>query len=60
MRVFPIAEGGHSEIAANPVVSVLAGDNPGRPGYTPLHLLCSTETNTTTTPAAQQVVRQNN
>ena len=66
-------EGGRSEFASTAVaqapavvmMSVLAGDNPGRPGYTPLHLLCSTETNasntttTTGTPAtAQQMVRR--
>ena len=56
-------EDDHSEFTSTPpqapaAMSVLAGDNPGRPGYTPLHLLCSTETSSTTgTPAAQQQVR---
>lgn len=62
-------EDGHSEFtstaaqapAAAVPVSALAGDNVGRPGYSPLHLLCSTETsNATGTPAAaQQLVRLN-
>ena len=55
-------EGDHSEFTSIPqapaAMSILAGDNLGRSGYTPLHLLCSTETsNTTGTPAAQQQVR---
>ena len=57
-------EHGRLEFTSTPqtpaAMSVLAGDNPGRPGYTPLHLLCSTETSSTTgTPAAQQLVRLN-
>ena len=58
---------GHSEFTSTTapapaevvVMNVLAGDNVGRPGYSPLHLLCSTETSSTTgTPAAaQQLVR---
>ncbi len=47
--------------AAAAVVDVLAGDNVGRPGYTPLHLLCYTETTSTTgstpAPPTQQLVR---
>ena len=41
-------------------MSVMAGDNLGSPGYTPLHILCSTEiTSTTGIPAAtQELVRQ--
>ena len=58
-------EDGHSEFTSTPapaeavVMNVLAGDNGGRSGYSPLHLLCSTETSSTTgTPAAtQQLVR---
>ena len=53
-----------SNIAAQAPValSVMAGDNLGSPGYTPLHILCSTEiiSSTTGTPAAtQELVRQN-
>ena len=42
-----------------PVVGV-AGENQGSPGYTPLHLLCSTDTASSglTTPTAQEMVRR--
>lgn len=44
-----------------PVPRLLAGDNPGRPGYTPLHLICSTDTSIATmsqvTPTPQEQVR---
>ena len=64
-------EDGHSEFTSTTapapapaeavvVMNVLAGDNVGGAGYSPLHLLCSTETSSTTTgtpAAAQQLVR---
>ena len=44
-----------------PVPRLLAGDNPGRPSYTPLHLICSTDTSIATmsqvTPTPQEQVR---
>jgi hypothetical protein len=56
---------GHSEFTgttaqapAAAVVDVLAGDNVGRPGYTPLHLLCYTETTSTTGAPAPAITQQ--